>query len=433
MASLNQRLTLSLMASLALFFIAQTWIIGNEVEVLSEQNLISRMEHDQEELLAALQWSPPSLPVLDADRIPSIYQRPFSGHYFQIEVADIKLHSRSLWDETLPELAGVLERNVMGPKQVHLLMLSREFTMLGQQVKIRIAEDISHIESTTASFQQHLLLFATAAMLLLLLLQAWVVLHSLKPLGCIRDQLGQLEKGEVEKITTPAPSEIMPLVEEVNQLLQLMQQRLKRSRHALGDLAHALKTPLAVMGQVVQRQTGDEDQVLLLQQLQHIERRIELELVRARTAGRMPGGLWAEPFRDLNDMVYMLNQVFPSIRITLFMDETMSIAADREDMLELFGNLIENACKWASSEVYCHISCQEQGFSIQVEDDGPGIVRDEYQSLLVRGARADESKSGHGLGFSIVHEIISVYDGKMTLSRSDTLHGLQVNISLFQA
>ncbi len=432
MSSLSQRLSLSLAASLALFFIAQTLMIGNEVETLSEQNLVSRLEHDQEELLAALSWQPPAAPELDLSRIPVIYQRPFSGHYFQITAADIKLQSRSLWDEELAPQSEALARDVIGPQGQHLLMLSRDFTMSGHRLNIRIGEEISHIESTTAAFQRHLLLFAAAAMLVLLLLQGSVIFYSLKSLKSIRSQLGQLEKGEIEQITTPAPSEIMPLVAEVNQLLRLMQRRLKRSRHALGDLAHALKTPLAVIGQIVQREPASIDKSLLLQQLKHIEQRIEQELVRARTAGRMPGGLWPEPLRDLNDMTHMLKQVFPAIRIKLEVDTQISIAADREDMMEVFGNLIENACKWGSSQVLCTIQKQHKSLSIIIEDDGPGVDESAYQSLLKRGARADESKPGHGLGFSIVHEIVSAYDGTITLSRSPGLHGLQVNISLPQ-
>ncbi len=431
--SLNKRLTLSLAASLALFFLLQTLMIGREVEFLSEQNLISRLKHDQEELLAAISWQPPALPKLNPARIQGIYQRPFSGHYYQINIANRSMRSRSLWDEQLPEQSSAVVRDAPGPSGQRLLVLSQRFTLHDQTVEIRIAEDISHIESTTALFQRHLLFFAAAAMLALLLMQGWIVRYGLKPLQRIRRQLGQLERGEIDQVTTPAPDEIKPLVEEINHLVQLINRRLVRSRHALGNLAHAIKTPLAVMGQIIQRQADSPDTTELKQQLHHIEHRIDRELARARTAGRSPGGNWAAPHRDLNDLGRMLRRIFPATHIALNIPENLSIAADREDMLEIFGNLLENACKWADSEVSCSIAeDHDNGLVIQVEDDGPGIASGEYQKLLMRGALADESRSGHGLGLAIVCEIITAYEGKIELGRSPKLCGLLVKITLRQ-
>jgi len=439
MGSLRQRLTLSLAASLAIFFILQTWMIGNEVEALGERNLLSRLQHDQEQILAALEWHPPAAPGMRLSLVPAIYARPFSGHYFQLDIAGQTLRSRSLWDEKLPALKNPMLRNVPGPDGQRLLVLQETVQLNGQPVTIRTAENILPIEQSTGAFQRHLLLFALCAVLTLMLLQGWLIGHSLKPLQRIRMQISRLKKGDVGLIDASAPDEIMPLVEEINHLMQLMQQRLQRSRHALGDLAHSLKTPLSVARQIVSRRTDSADSIpndaaadntQLGEQLERIEQRIERELVRARTAGRMPGGQWSEAAQDIHDMTRMLNQVFPRIAFNTDIDGHIKIPADREDMLEIFGNLLENACKWADSTVHCRVWGEQGRVCICIEDDGPGIEEDAYEELLYRGVRADESTPGHGLGLSIVSEMVAAYEGDIALSRSPELHGLKVDITL---
>jgi len=431
MHSLRQRLTLSLAASLALFFLIQTWMTGNEVESLSERNLLSRLQHDQEQILAALEWNPPSPPELRQALIPGIYERPFSGHYFQMEIAGQTLRSRSLWDETLPGgQSAPMTRDVPGPDGQRLLVVKNTVQFNGRTLTIRTAEDILPIERTTNTFRRHLLLSAMAAILALMLLQGWLIGYSLKPLQRIRMQINSLKNGDLEQIDAPAPDEIGPLVEEINHLMRLMQQRLQRSRHALGDLTHSLKTPLAVAQQIVDRRQESSDNRQIGEQLARIQQRIERELVRARTAGRMHGGHWSDPGQDIRDLAKMLAQVFPHIAFDLQLDDGLTIPADREDMLEIFGNLLENACKWADSQVLCRLWVDQGKTFVSIEDDGPGIDPDDYEQLLSRGERADESRPGHGLGLSIVSDMVAAYEGRIELLRSPDLHGLKVSIVL---
>ncbi|OIO67684.1 MAG: ATP-binding protein [Zetaproteobacteria bacterium CG12_big_fil_rev_8_21_14_0_65_55_1124] len=430
MVSLRQRLILSLAASLAFFFIVQTLMIGNEVEDLGERNLLSRLQHDQDQILAALEWTPPAAPELRQSLIPGIYERPFSGHYFQLDIGGESLRSRSLWDEQMPPQSESMMHDVPGPDGQRLLILQNAVQINGQTITIRTAENILPIEFSTGVFQRHLLLFAVAAVVALMVLQGWLIGYSLKPLRRVQRQINRLKNGDLGQIDAPAPDEIMPLVEEINHLMRLMQQRLQRSRHALGDLAHSLKTPLAVARQIVQRQPDSADNQQLGEQLERIVQRIERELVRARTAGRMPGGQWADPEQDIRDMSQMLAQVFPHIMFDLQIDANLKIPADREDMMEIFGNLLENACKWAHSEVRCSVRNEQRKTSICIEDDGPGIEAEEYEHLLFRGTRADESQPGHGLGLSIVSEMVAAYEGNIELSRSSDLYGLKVSILL---
>jgi len=432
MYSLNKRLTFSLAGSLVLFFIFQTVMIDREVEKLSEQNLISRLEHDQKSLLAALKWQPPAKPELNQSYIPDIYMRAFSGHYYELTIAGHTFRSRSLWDEKLPQTKAALLRNVAGPHDQLLLILSQSFSVHNKPVTIRIAEDISHLDAMTSTFQGSLLMLAAITVLILLILQSLIIQYGLKPLLRIRQQLGQLERGEIHQITTPAPKEIMPLVTEINHLIILMNKRLERSRHALGDLAHTLKTPLSVIQQIVERQESTVDSIQLQNQLQQIEQRITRELARARTAGQSPGGQWLKPYDDLHELLNVFKKLFPDKTITLTIPKTLKIEADGEDMMEIFGNLLENACKWSDSTVHCQVAMLQDKLLIRIEDDGVGIKPDAYQHLLSRGIRADESKPGHGLGLAIVYEIASAYGGSIELDRSPILQGLQVRITLPQ-
>jgi len=432
MTSLKQRLSLSLAASLILFFVVQSFMISHEVVSLSENNMISRLQHDQEQILSALTWALPAAPQLNQGAIPAIYKRPFSGHYFQIDIAGRQFRSRSLWDEQLPAATqGTVNKDVQGPKQQRLLMLSRIVQFNTQPVSIRVAEDISLLESSTSAFQRHFLLIAAAAVLALLVLQGWLINVSLRPLKRVRQQLSQVDSGELEQVSAPTPDEITPLVTEVNRLISLMRKRLLRSRHALGDLAHSLKTPLAVARQIAERQAAGQDRTQLDAQLRLIDERIERELVRARTAGPMPGGQWKGVRRDLEDVVRMLERAFPHITVDLVLDDIESIGADREDMLEILGNLMENACKWGQSTVRCSLRrCPDGGLDINIEDDGPGLSRQQMEQVIARGVRTDEASPGHGLGLSIVHEMVYAYEGEFELSRSAQLHGLQVNIHI---
>ena len=134
----------------------------------------------------------------------------------------------------------------------------------------------------------------------------------MKPLAGLRTELQQLERGETEKLEQPVPAEISPLVEEVNRLLMVLQQRLQRSRNAMGNLSHALKTPLTLMFQILERKQDDEDCVQLLEQAQRIEGHINRELSRARMAGQSPGGVWLKPEQDVRDLISTLSSGLPA-------------------------------------------------------------------------------------------------------------------------
>ena len=428
MRSLSRQLTVSLAVSLATFFAIQASMVFIEVRTLSKDTVLSRMQHDAEELLAALDTTTPE-PAIDWSHVPAIYARPFSGHYFQFRTQKDSLRSRSLWDEELPPLAEGESLELAGPGDQQLLLLGKQFMVHGHPVQLSIAEDISRLQQTSDLFLKRLLLASFAALMALLVMQLWFIRRWLSPLGRLKDELQQLEAGEIDHLQQPVPAEIEPLVTEINRLLVASRQRLERSRNAIGNLAHAMKTPLTIMTQILEREPGKQDRHELQQQAELIRQRIQHELSHARMAGRSPGGFWRSPTDDIDALVTTMQHIHQKT-----VDNQIEFAADtilrvdREDMLELIGNLLDNACKWAANRV--RLSVSDQPLTIVVEDDGPGMDEATRKRVLQRGVRADETREGHGLGLAIVSDIVSGYDGSMVLESSDNLGGLRIRVSI---
>jgi signal transduction histidine kinase len=429
--SLSRRLLLSLGLSLVLVFAVMEALSSQQVNRLTERMVLSRLEHDSEDLLAAMDVDSAGRMLMNESRIPSMFLRPFSGHYFVIRDGGQTIRSRSLWDEVLtPEKPGVV-LNVAGPLHQRLLVWTADYRIHGQAVRMTIADNVTELHRMSVSFEWSLLLLSGLALLLLLGLQVVVVRHSLRPLSRLRQDIGRLERGEIEHLAEPGLKEIAPLVDGFNQLLLVLGQRLARSRQSLGNLAHALKTPLTQILQLMERRNGtlEERRQQVLEQLGLIQQRIDRELGRARMAGRGPGGFWPNPRRDMDDLVDGMQIIHDDQQIGLQMNIGWA-AADREDMLELVGNLLENACKWGRGRVRCALRSEGQGLLLSVEDDGPGMSEADVAQAFERGARLDEQVPGHGLGLAIVHDLVESYGGRVDLDRSPDLGGLRVRVAL---
>ena len=291
MTSLSKHLTLSLALSLVCFFLLQTVLVGTEMRQLAEARVIAGMQDDMEGLLADLIAQPDALTSSELTQAPDIFKRPFSGHYLQSTQDKQSIHSRSLWDFKLPEFEAGTYSGVSGPENQQLIILCQDYVLHGEKLSICVAEDTSELDATTLHIQKRLLFLSFGVLLLLLLIQVWVIRRGLKPLLAVRRELQQLERGETDKLRHAVPAEISPLVEEVNHLLTVLQQRLQRSRNAMGNLSHALKTPLTLIFQILERRQDDKDSIQLLKQAHHIQDHINRELSRARTAGLTPGGV----------------------------------------------------------------------------------------------------------------------------------------------
>jgi len=271
-------------------------------------------------------------------------------------------------------------------------------------------------------------------MVLVILLQAGKTKRGLRPLGLVIHDMKRLEAGEVASLREDVPNEVLPLVKEFNHLLQLMRQRLERSRSALGNLAHALKTPLTVMVQLEGSEVLKQQPQLQGQfkdQTAQIRQIIDRQLKRARLAGVSTPGLNFEPAKELDGLAQILRQIYADRGLLIELDIPInkSFAGDREDRMELFGNLLDNACKWAGQRVLLTVY-DKPGLVVSVEDDGPGCAPELRQQLDQRGQRLDEGTVGHGLGLAIVRDIVEHYQGSLVFAQSDQFGGFRVDVTL---
>ena len=225
------------------------------------------------------------------------------------------------------------------------------------------------------------------------------------------------------------PIEIQPLVAEINRLIELMGQRLQRSRHALGNLAHALKTPLTQLLQLAERQPQDL-RTELERPTRQVKILIERELKRARIAGGAAPGQRVLLKREVADLVDTLGKIYreKALRIDCHIPSGSLFPGDRDDLLELLGNLLDNACQWAAGRVRLSVAESDFCLSVSVEDDGPGCPPAHLDRLTRRGARLDEDRNGHGLGLAIVADIVDQYGGFLRLGRSQDLGGFAARI-----
>jgi len=438
MRSLQFRLSLSLFVSLILAFIVLWILMSHASRFLAEEYMLTRLEHDSESLLAALKIDSNNNVNIDNTRIDSIYMRPFSGHYYKIIGHNISLRSRSLWDHDIdiqPLSVGSQQRMyIEGPQKQPLLIIIKTFSKLGQSFTIATAEDLSAIEMQLAQLQIYFIVTVVIFLLSLVAIQAWILHAGLGTLNKTRRELQELSQGKLIQLNSDVPTEIFPLVSEINHLLNILDQRLLRSRNALGDLAHTLKKPLTVLKQIANDDIIKNNPDLhksVNEQLESIQRHATRILQRARLAGEGPVASQFNANEDIPPLIATLKSIYHNKSLTFIsqIPDDLTIMFDREDMLELIGNLLDNACKWANNTVRITLELN-RNIEINIEDDGPGVEESKLVSLTQRGLRLDEKIDGHGLGLSIVSEIVNSLNGELKFQPSKEMGGVHVKVSL---
>lgn len=438
--SLEGRLQLGLGISLVLLM-AGVWGLGHAaLQATANAFLLGRLQHDSDALVSAFSPEPSGQTQIRGRRLTPIYDQPYSGHYYAL-VTDRgqQLLSRSLWDWNLPipniQAGAPRQWRVEGPAGQHLLVWGGRYRKAGVNFTLLVAEDTSALEQELWRLYWLVAGVALGGIVLMLLTQRLVLHRAFRQLQPVYSDIERLEKGDAISLTETVPAEVLPLVQKLNRLLNHYGQRLERTRRATGNLAHALKAPLSLMTQWLERKDPGLNPQLATEfktQIENIQRLMERELKRARYAGTGGPGQRFDAFEELPTLTRLLEQIHAhkGVHILYGVDLAQELPIDREDMLELLGNLLDNACKWARSQVIYSLSTGEQGLLILVEDDGPGCSEEELANITTRGTRLDESTHGHGLGLSIVRDIVDVYKGRIEFGRSERLGGFQVSILL---
>ncbi len=437
MNSIQVRLSIGLFISLVLAF-SYLWLSTNDsIRALSEGYVVQHLKHDAESILNAMNLDETNRLSLNLKQVEPVYLRPFSGQYYQIVAKNTFIRSRSLWDQELliPYLTAGEQKifSLMGPEKQPLLVIASGFYKQGLTYTIAVAEDVSPSLESEQAFRNHYSYSVGVLLVLLLACQILILRFSFRPFEQIQKQIKKLRQGELRQMEVQIPDEVLDLVDEINHLLRVIESRLKRSRNALGDLAHALKIPLTVIQQLIQ---GDalKDQLelrtSLLKQTTNMHGIMQRVLKQARFSGEGVVNSTFNARKEVPELIAVLQNMYRhkniSIRFSLTGQEM--IAIDREDMMELLGNLLENACKWANADIIISIN-NNQALQIVIEDDGPGVSKQNRLKLIKRGMRLDEMNEGHGLGLSIVQYMIEQYGGQLKLDHSSQLGGLLVEVN----
>lgn len=376
----------------------------------------------------------------DRSRLDSLFFNDFekqSGRYFAWVFNGGIVKKTATVDARLtpiPELVpGQIARiRQSGTKGQPLLAWYGGFAVNGDTMILGVLQDISAISAKLRVFQWFAGILAVLLLCALLTVQRIVLRRSVEKLERIRRDILRLEHGQAVALSEDVPSEVMPLVVEFNQLLRRFEQRLRQSRNAVGNLAHSLKGPLNLLIRSSETpHIGDQERAAIAQNAEHIRMLIESELKRARLAGRGAVGKRFDVDAELPAMIGLLEQVYSEkpVAVSYNVGSDVELVHDRQDMLELIGNLLDNAVKWSKANVVLNMRSAD-GVIIDVEDDGPGCSPEVLGRLTGRGVRLDESVAGHGLGLSIVKDIVDIYDGRLLLEPSQRLGGLKASVYL---
>ncbi len=378
-----------------------------------------------------------------------LFNRPFSGWYWQITPLGSPtqlLHtSESLLDQrvTLPSEIGIeadenLTRhaNLQGPDKNSLRVLEREITIdegsAGKTgLSIAVSGNSDEIEKTISEFRTLLILALTVLGLGLVLATYFQVRFGLMPLRAIGRGLTAIRSGDAQMLEGDLPTEIVPLQSELNALISSNRAIVERARTHVGNLAHALKTPLSVItNEAAGKRTSFATKIsgqaeIMRDQITHHLNRASM----AARSGVIGGQTHVQPV--VNSLVRALNRIYEERKLTLSVECSNDVVfhGEKHDLEEMVGNLLDNACKWAKSDISLTVSVPRHKIVVAIEDDGPGLPKKERLAALKRGSRLDETKPGSGLGLSIVAELAHLYNGKLTLEKSEK-GGLRARLEL---
>jgi len=302
-----------------------------------------------------------------------------------------------------------------------------------------VAEDASNLQAQLDVFRQTLLVYLGGLGLLLLALLVLTLRWSLRPLRRIAGDLARVEHGQQERLSDRYPSELSGLAANLNEFISSERDHLKRYRNTLADLAHSLKTPLAVMRSQLESGAGGEElRWTVLEQVGRMDQIVAYQLSRAATSGHTT---FIAPIRlehYAEEIVGSLEKVYSTKNILCEFDiaPRALFYGEQGDLLELLGNLMENAFKWGKRRVLLTArprpapGARRDGLELVIEDDGPGIEEDKVERLLQRGARGDERVQGHGIGLAIVQDLVRAYRGELSVGRSPTLGGAAFRVRI---
>lgn len=439
------------------------WVLSGMFSDHVRAQFESQLLRQLDQLTAVIEPDASQRPVLKAPLSDPRWLLPYSGLYWQIEAADAHAtdmsakagplaRSRSLWDTELqvpPAATPATGRLHPGPNRQTVLVLERTvrfpspgIATAGQPAtlawRLVVAEDTADLQAAVRDFSYLLALFL-GILGMALLAATWVQLAlGLAPLRKLQLAVQAVRQGQSDRLLGAFPAEVDPLVQDFNRVLEQNQQVVARARQMAGNLAHAVKTPLAVIGQMAADQAGGPAawRQQLAQQVNAIGEQLDWHLRRSRSVGAGVPGQRTAVQGVLDGLVRVMRKVHayregrPELSLVLQpVPAGLAFAGEAQDLQEMVGNLLDNACKWARELVRIRAEAADGKLRLVIEDDGPGLSAAQQALVFERGYRSDERVPGSGLGLDIAREVASLYQGQISLTRSD-LGGLKAQLEL---
>ncbi|MBK6728587.1 MAG: two-component sensor histidine kinase [Xanthomonadales bacterium] len=376
------------------------------------------------------------------------FDRPQSGLYAGVVGPEIEWRSASALGRQLPfdlrlepgrtQFDGPIETNVGG---VYRFAQGVAWEMSSGDKEMRltffVAEHEAVLKRQITVYRRTLFAHLGTSALMLLLVQLLMLRWSLRPLRQVTSDLARVERGERDALPDRYPRELTPLTSSINDIIADEREQRLRYRNTLGDLAHSLKTPLAVIrGQLEQPDPDAATQGTIAEQVRRMDELVAYQLARAAASGHAPFAAPIEIEKHAEAIVSGLEKVYAGrgILCEFEIDPQARFYGETGDLLELLGNLLENAFKWAKGRVVLQATrihppgTRRPGLDLCVDDDGPGIPADKVEALLKRGVRGDERVQGHGIGLAIVQDIVRSYRGNLNVEPSPELGGARFHV-----
>ncbi len=448
--SLAARLIAAAVIWTAFGLVTGGYFLSNTFRSSVQENFDATLQDDLNGMIAAAEPDPEGGVVLEGRFLNRRFERIYSGLYWQITPldpgqTDVQI-SHSLFDHAIhienPHKRGDQSLGYSdGPDGQRLRVLAQrvEFPITAtarpddtRAYTFLVAGDLKDVEAEINEFNGTLIWAFTllgAGLIVAIFLQVRV---GLQPLRRVRESLARIRDGKARRLEGRFPSEIAPLAGELNSLIQHSEEVVGRARTHVANLAHFLKTPLTVLSSEADAQPGPLADAVK-RQVDSMRRQVDHYLARGRAAGSLDVlGNRTKVKAVLDDLARVLEQIHEARGIEIDVDcaPTLFFRGDRQDLEEMAGNLIDNACKWAKSRVAVRAAAAGgTRWELVIEDDGPGLAPEDRARVLERGERLDESVPGSGLGLSIVEDIAKLYGGSLELGTS-ALGGLKVSLGL---
>ena len=449
--SLRLRLLLGTLVWIAASIVVAGWALGSLFSQHVAMQFHAELNTHLDQLAAHLVLDRAGQPLLPVAQSDPQFSKPYSGIYWQIDrigplpnAALGLLRSRSLWDDVLRLPADTLQdgevhqHSVPGPGNARLGVVERIVVIddgadqPGQSFRMLVAADEQQMHAPVEKFKGMLWLALGLLGLGLVLAVVIQVLVGLAPLRRLHGALAAVRNGSTQKLEGRFPGEVQPLVEEFNSVLTQNAEVIERARTQAGNLAHALKTPLSVIANAAAGKSGGLEQ-LVTAQVAVARKQIDYHLSRSRAAAsvRVPGARTAV-LPILDGLLRVMRRIHAERSLEIVV-HPLSLPAvfrgEEQDVQEMLGNLLDNACKWAVQRIEVSLAVSGGELLITIDDDGRGITEGERERVLSRGERVDEQLPGSGLGLAIVDDLARLYGGRVELAGSP-LGGLRVVLVL---